>query len=132
MITHYEGDSVINRNKEAAYASITHSEYLGDRCAFTFKTYVTLHHQAHLDLERYGEAVPESKKVRDLLAGIKDGNALATKLAVQARPLFLNDFTQVTNFLATALDTGTKRPVRNLSQVESKDETQSGYQGRGT
>ena len=132
LIAHYEGDSVINRNKKAAYASITCSEYLGDRCAFTFETYVTLHQQAHLDLERYGEVVPESKKVRDLLAGIKDGNSLAAKLAVQDSPLFLNDFTQATNFLATALDTETKRSVRNLSQVESKDETQRGYQGRGT
>ena len=53
LIAHYEGDSVINRNKEAAFASITCSEYLGDRHAFTFETYVTLHQQAHLDLERY-------------------------------------------------------------------------------
>ena len=92
LITHYEGDSVINRNKEADYVSITCSEYLRDRGAFTFETYVTLHQQAHLDLERYGEAIPESKKVRGLLAGIKDGNALAAKLAVQDIPLFLNDF----------------------------------------
>ena len=131
LIAHYEGDSVINRNKEAAYASITCAEYLGDRRNFTFETFVTLHQQAHLDLERYGEAVPESKKVRDLLAGIKDGNALAAKLAVQANPLFLNDFTQATNFLATTLDTGTKRSIRNLSQVETRGEIRGGYQGRG-
>ena len=67
------------------------------------------------------------KKVRDLLAGIKDGNALAAKHAVQASPLFLNDFTLTTNFLATVLDTGTKRSIRDISQVE----TSGGYQGRG-
>jgi hypothetical protein len=127
LTAHYEGDSVVNRNKEAAYASILKAEYLGDRRHFTFETYVTLHQQAHLDLERYGEAVPESKKVRDLLAGIKDGNALAAKLTVQATPMFMNDFSQATNFLATCLDTGTKRSVRNISQVEVR----GGYQGRG-
>ena len=115
--------SVINRNKEAAYASITCSEYIGDRRALTFETYVNLHQQAHLDLERYGEAIPESKKERDLLAGIKDGNVLVTKLTVQASTRFLNDFTQATNFLAMALDTGTKTSLRNLSQVETREET---------
>ena len=118
---------MINRNKEAAYTSIAHAEYLGNRCNFTFEMFVTLHQQAHLDLERYGEAIPESKKVRDLLAGIKDGNVLVDKLAVQASPLFLNDFTLTTNFLATELDTGTKRSIRNISQVEAR----GGYQGRG-
>ena len=44
MVAHYEGDSVINRNKEAAYTSITHAEYLGSRHNFTFEMFVTLHH----------------------------------------------------------------------------------------
>ena len=75
LIAHYEGDSVINMNKEAAYASITHSEYLGDRHNFTFETYVTLHQHAHLDLERYGEAIPESKKEETYLQESKIGTS---------------------------------------------------------
>ena len=67
LVALYEGDSVINRNKEAAYASITHAEYLGDRHNFTFEMFVTLHQQAHLELGKYVEAIPESKKVRDQL-----------------------------------------------------------------
>jgi len=127
MMAHYEGDSVINRNKEAAYASITHAEYLGDRCNIRF---VTLHQQAHLDLERHGEAISESKKVRDLLAGFKEGNAIAAKLTAQASPHFLNDFTQATNFLATALDTSAKRSIRTLSQVETRAGNRGGGPGQ--
>ena len=122
-----EGDSVINRNKEAAYTSITHADYLGNKLNFTFEMCVTLHEQAHLELEKYGEAIPESKKVRDLLAGIKDGNAIAAKLTVQTTPQFLNDFTQATNFLATAFDTGARRFIRTLSKVE----TRAGNRGEG-
>ena len=65
MVAHYEGDSVINRNKEAAYTSITHAEYLGSRHNFTFEMFVTLHQQAYLDLGKYEKAIPESKKVQD-------------------------------------------------------------------
>jgi hypothetical protein len=75
LMDHYKGSNVINCNKEAAYATLRRAEYHGECHNFTFDSYVTMHQQAHQDLARYREAVPESKKVRDLLAGTKDPSA---------------------------------------------------------
>ena len=45
-------------------------------------------------------------------------------------PHFLNDFTQATNFLATALDTSAKRLIRTLSQVETRAGNRGGGPGQ--
>jgi hypothetical protein len=120
LMEHYEGSSVINRNKEAAYAALRHAKYHGECHNFSFESYVTMHQQARQDLKRYGEEVPESKKVRDLLQGIKDPNAAAAKLTVQATATMLEDFTQATNFLATALDVSSKQSTHHVSQIATR------------
>ncbi len=68
-----EGTSAKLTRKQAAYASIASSAYLGPCKGFSFANYVTLHQTAHnnelMDLD---EPVSESKKVTDFLKGIRD------------------------------------------------------------
>jgi len=72
LLNYYEGDSAKTRGKQECYDSILKVIYQGNRRNFTFNNYVTIHQQAHQDLARLGEPVPENKKVLDFLNGITD------------------------------------------------------------
>jgi len=67
LVTYYEGDSMCQRIKAAAYQLILKANYQGPRRNFDFGTYVTAHQWAHQDLTRYSESIPEFKKERDFL-----------------------------------------------------------------
>ena len=65
-----EGGSSLLTRKNQAYASLKGSAYRGPRKSYTYQQYVALHQDAHNELEDCNEAVPETKKVTDFLAGI--------------------------------------------------------------
>jgi len=132
LAEHYEGTSSQNRIKSAAYASITKARYDGERRNFNFEQYFTIHQKAHLDLETYGEAVPETRKTRDFLNGIHDPKAAAAKATAIAMPDLLSNFMGLANYIASALDIQlTLTSVeRNISEV-SRDTGRGNYAGRG-
>jgi hypothetical protein len=68
----YEEDSAKTRGKQECYNAISKATYLGPRRNFDFSSYVVIHQQAHQDLHRLGEPVPENKKVCNFLNGIND------------------------------------------------------------
>jgi hypothetical protein len=70
---HFEGVGSQIRLKTAAYASIKRAEYKGHK-NFDFDLNKKIHTQAHADLKRYGEPVPETKKVKDFLDGITEAS----------------------------------------------------------
>ena len=72
LINYYEGKSAKTRSKQEFYDAISKANYQGPRRNFDLSTYVGIHQQAHQDLLRLGEPVPENKKVRDFLQGIND------------------------------------------------------------
>ncbi|MFN9981370.1 MAG: hypothetical protein ACK53Y_15705, partial [bacterium] len=85
--------------KSSAYKMIQRANYQGPRRNFEFSTYVSIHQRAHEHLSRFGEPVPELKKVRDFLDGITDPRCQAIKLAVQANPLYMNSFVETVNYV---------------------------------
>jgi len=89
-----EGTSAIQSRKAAAYAKITSARYSGQKKSFTFDNYVKIHQGAHNTLADLGEAVPETKKVTDFLAGITE-----TRLN-NAKDLILGDAQKLQNFEA--------------------------------
>jgi hypothetical protein len=60
------------RNKQECYDAIAKASYQGPKRNFDFNFYVTIHQQAHHDLIRLGELIPENKKVHNFLNGITD------------------------------------------------------------
>ena len=72
-----EGTSSKLRTKQAAYASIASSAYHGPHKGFSFAYNVTLNQLAHNKLLDLDEPILESKKVTDLLNGIRDPNLTA-------------------------------------------------------
>lgn len=93
------------------------------------------------------EPVPETNKVRNSLNGITDPQCANINLNVIASPIYMNDFSLMNNYFATALDmikkndsthrqiselqvTGRDRGGRNPSNRGAGRGNQGGY-GRG-
>ena len=113
-----EGTSAKLTRKQAAYASIASSAYLGPRKGFTFATYVTLHQSAHNELLDLDEPVSESKKVTDFLKGIRDPSLNTGKSIVLGDPSKLGDFEECQQYLSTV--------VQNMSaQMKSERQVSS-------
>jgi hypothetical protein len=122
-----EGTSAKLTRKQAAYASIASSTYLGPRKGFTFSSYVTLHQSAHNELLDLDEPVSESKKVTDFLKGIRDPSLNTGKSIVLGDPAKLGDFEECQQYLSTV--------VQNMSaQMKSERQVSSAVSeggGRG-
>ena len=65
-----EGGSSLLTRKNQAYASLKGAVYRGPHKAYTYQQYVSLHQDAHNELEDCNEVVSETKKGADFLAGI--------------------------------------------------------------
>jgi hypothetical protein len=113
-----EGTSAKLTRKQAAYASIATSAYLGPRKGFTFASYVTLHQSAHNELLDLEEPVSESKKVTDFLKGIRDPSLNTGKSIVLGDPTKLGDFDECQQYLSTVVQNMTAQ-AKSERQVSS-------------
>jgi hypothetical protein len=104
LTTYYEGNAMQTRTKQECYDSIAKAHYQGPRRNFDFASYVHVHQQAHQDLLRLGEPIPENKKVRDFLLGIVDAQCATIKLNVLSNETYMNDFAQAVNCITSAID----------------------------
>ncbi len=125
-----EGTSAKLTRKQAAYASIASSAYLGPRKGFTFESYVTLHQSAHNELLDLDEPVSESKKVTDFLKGIRDPNLNTGKSIVLGDPGKLGDFEECQQYLSTVVQNMTAQ-TKSERQVSSAM-TDGGNRGGGS
>ncbi len=100
-----EGTSAKWTRKQATYALIARSAYLGPRKVFTFASYVTLHQSAHNELLDLDEPVSESKKVTDFLKGTRDPNLNTGKSIELGDPAKLGDFKECQQYLSTIVQT---------------------------
>ena len=84
MLAYYEGSAARDRVKESAYAAIANAKYHREKKRFSFDTYVNIHQEAYQDLRQNDEIIPEDKRVRDLLTGIKDQSLNAAKQMIKS------------------------------------------------
>jgi hypothetical protein len=103
LVTYYEGDAMQTRSKQECYDAIFKATYQGPKRTFDFSSHVAIHQQAHQDLIRLGEPIPENKKVRDFLHGVTDPQCHSIKLSVLSNPTYMNDFAQAINYMASAI-----------------------------
>jgi len=117
LIAYYEGNAMQTRSKQECYDAITKASYQGAKQNYNFSTYEALHQQAHQDLVRLGEPVPENKKVRDFLQGITDPQCNSIKLNVISNPTFMNNFAQAINYTVSAIDMISKNTPSTMRQI---------------
>jgi len=117
LVAHFEGESYRNRNLEDAYVTLEALHYEGERRGFTFEKFVEKHNEAYLELERYGEPILESKKVRDFLRRIHSPELTAAVQQVKASPAMSASFPQAVNFIALSV-TPVKVPQRTIGALE--------------
>jgi hypothetical protein len=66
-----KGNSAKRTHKAKAYGSISGARYRGDHRNFDFAHYIQIHQDGHNELLELEEPVPETKKVKDFLTGIR-------------------------------------------------------------
>jgi hypothetical protein len=113
------------RTKQECFQAIAKANYQGPKRNYDFSTYVAAHQQAHQDLLRLEEPVPENKKVRDFLAGITDPQCASIKLSVLSNQLFMNNFLQAVNYIAGAIDMTPKNAAPTFRQISQINDTTS-------
>lgn len=131
LIEYYEGDAMQMRSKQQCYDSIAKASYQGWKRNFDFSAYVAIHQQAHQDLARLGEPIPENKKVRDFLQGITDPQCNNIKLNVLSNPVFMNSFSSTINYMASAIDMISKNTASTTRQISEYNSGSSQRTGRG-
>ena len=131
LIEYYEGDAMQMRSKQQCYDSIAKASYQGWKRNFDFSAYVAIHQQAHQDLARLGEPIPENKKVRDFLQGITDPQWNNIKLNVLSNPVFMNSFSSTINYMASAIDMISKNTASTTRQISEYNSGSSQRTGRG-
>ena len=119
-----EGGSSLLTCKNQAYASLKGAAYCGPHKAYTYQQYVALHQDAHNELENCNEAVPETKKVANFLAGISSPLLQMGLNIVMSDPMQLSNFDVTQQFLGTlvayqANHNHIKNDERGISTVET-------------
>ena len=119
-----EGGSSLLTCKNQAYASLKGAAYCGPHKAYTYQQYVALHQDAHNELEDCNEAVPETKKVADFLAGISCPLSQMGLNIVMSDPMRLSNFDVTQQFLRTLVANQAnhnciKNDERGISTVET-------------
>jgi hypothetical protein len=116
-----EGTSAIQTRKASAYAKISSAKYSGQRRNFTFDQYVEIHQAAYNTLEELDEAVPETKKVTDFLAGITDPRLATAKDLILGDTAKLGDFESCQQYLKTLVYNKAMQDKheRNVSGLQS-------------
>jgi hypothetical protein len=122
LIAYYKGDAMKTTSKQDSYQMIAIANGQGSRRNYDFNMYVSMHQQAHQELERLREPIPENKKIRDFLSGILDPLYASIKLTVLSSNVITNNFLQTANYIAGAIDMMPKNsnvPFHEMSQMTS-------------
>jgi hypothetical protein len=139
-MAYYKGSAARDRIKEAAYAAISNAKYHGERKKFSFDVYVNIHQEAYQDSWQHDEAIPEDKRVRDFLSGIKDQTLNAAKQTIMAIPDLRTGFAAAVAHLATMIQMNASITPdnRNVSVVATdnggknkQNQSQGGRGGKG-
>ncbi len=125
---HYEGEGFKNRNVEKAYSALENIFYEGEKKGFMFERFLERHNECYLELERHGEPVIESKKIRDFLGKIRAPELQAAVQAMRATAQLLTNFQEAANFIALSVKPATKPNYRTLGGI---DVNNTGRSGRG-
>jgi hypothetical protein len=120
--TQAEGTSAKLTRKQAAYAKLASSTYLGPRKGFDFASYVTLHQDAHNELLDLDEPVAEAKKVTDFLKGIRDPGLNTGKDIVLGDPIKMDNFEECQQYLSSLVATKTNqaKAERHVASVSTR------------
>ncbi len=96
--------------------------YKGERSTFTFEHFSGLLTKAYNDLQRYGEPIIESKKVRDVLNKVSDPKLESAKQAICISPEYKNNFSMAFIFIAESVETIDRTKTRSISELRQRNQ----------
>jgi hypothetical protein len=127
---HFDGPGNKIRLKAAAYAAIKCAEYKGTK-NFDYELYRRIHTQAHSDLARYGEPVPETKKVKDFLDGITDSTLQPVKYTIAGFTHLMQNFHEAANYIRNIIYLNKKSEYSSRSISSTSSGRDGGRWARG-
>jgi hypothetical protein len=130
LVAHFEGTNNQIRLKAAAYAAIKRAEYKGAK-NFDFELYRCIHMQAHSDLLRYGEPVPETKKVKHFLDGITEASLQPVKYTIAGFPNLMANFNEAANYIGLIIGLNKKHESITRQVSSTLTGRGRGREGRG-
>jgi hypothetical protein len=128
-----EGESANMTIKAKAYTKLGLSQFTGhQRSNRTFQHYVQAHQEAHAELELVGEAIPETKKVQDFLANIKDPTLQMGVMHCFGEPEKLKSFESCQQYLSNlATTTRAYKEAGSAARSVSSASTGTGSKSSG-
>ena len=100
---HYLGASYSSKQKTEADKVLETAFFDGKSRSFTFERYLALLNQAFTDFENAAEPVPEERRVRILLRGIRDERLKVAVSTIMASGPLCATFDAAANFLSQSL-----------------------------
>ena len=128
---HYLGPSVRNKIKSDADKVLDTAYYDGKSRNFSLESYCGKLMKAFADLEECGETVPEDKKVRIFLKGLRCPELLAAKQAIMASDTLLASVDAAMNYAKlseNSLESLKAASNRNVSSMKTGDKK---FRGKG-
>ena len=131
---HYFGDAYQGRLKAAADKVLQSTFYDGQKHNFTFETYSSRLARAFADLADAGEPVPDERKVRILLLGIRDSRLDTAKGQIMASPAMSASYDAAVNFVAQFSDAlaAVSQGRRRVSAVDARGSKSGQHGGRSS
>lgn len=132
LLNHYIGPANQSLIKTQAEQALTTLYFDGTRRGFTLEKYAQAHKQAHKDLEDYNEGLPEGRKVRLFLMGIRYPLLDAPRGTVLATPFLRESFDETVSFLLQFYASLTPNAARrNVGAVMNHGPGRGGRGGGG-
>ena len=131
LAKYYEGEDLIERNIEQAFAALSNTFYKGEHKNFNFEKYVGVHLEAHrlLTEANYnnGNGMDDATKIQHLKSGIKlDAGLEHAMTTARTNKLATGDFQGYVSFMAAEVDVKSQRQKQLNS---SRSRTISGFRG---
>jgi hypothetical protein len=130
---HYLGESYTQRTVAYADKTLQTLYFDGKSRNFTFEQFSSKLNKAFDELEENGEGYTESKKVRTLIAAIRDPLLKAAKATVLAQQELKSNYTSALNYISTFhdIEKPTVSSSRSIASLQGGGGRGRGGRGRG-
>jgi hypothetical protein len=115
--SHYRGTNQLEAIEAKAEKLLQTLVYRGEKPRYNFEIHISKHLQAHLDIEKSGGEIIETKKVRYLIESIQAPFLNAATATVRATDRYLESFDLTTTYMRTFIIANEHTEQRTVASV---------------
>jgi hypothetical protein len=122
--SHYRGTNQLEAIEAKAKKLLQTLVYRGDKPCYNFEMHISMHLQAHLDIEKSGVKIRKTNKVCYLLESIDSASLNAVTATVRATERYLESFDLTTTYMRTFIIANEKSELRNVASLSGNKRVQ--------